>query len=302
MPYEEARARRNGMPVPIECLFLELDGKENLHALHYHDYTELLFGVSGKSLVLVGNRRMTLAEGDMLVIHTHEPHYVTGGGEPSSYIVVKFLPRILLTGADSYPEYSYMLTLLENSPDKQILFSSVELKKTDLPALFAHLIEEWRAADFGYELSLRVDVTRIFLYILRRWRASNPAIAAMREDGQGILLGQAVSFIGEHYAELSEGAVAAACGVSRTYFSRVFRRGMRVSFTAYVTGVRLREAARLLLTAEYSVTAIAQEVGFSTTSYFIEKFRSVYGETPSRYRELWRHPPKNSPPAKCRGV
>jgi AraC-like DNA-binding protein len=60
---------------------------------------------------------------------------------------------------------------------------------------------------------------------------------------------------------------------------------MRTSFTAYVCEVRLREAERLLLTTKKSVTEIAIEVGFSTASYFIDRFRVLHGVTPHQYRQ-----------------
>ena len=86
-----------------------------------------------------------------------------------------------------------------------------------------------------------------------------------------------------------------ACGVSRTYFSRCFKRGMKQGFSRYVCHVRLREAKRLLLTTPKSVTDIAQEVGFSTTSYFIERFRALHGVTPHQFRESGQQTPLSLP-------
>ena len=105
-------------------------------------------------------------------------------------------------------------------------------------------------------------------------------------SGQHALMQKAIVYIQAHYAELNEEATAKACGVSAAYLSRSFKKCMGTSFSAYLNGVRLREAERLLLTTTESVTDIAQTVGFSTSAYFISRFRDAHGVTPHRYRRL----------------
>ena len=94
----------------------------------------------------------------------------------------------------------------------------------------------------------------------------------------------ALAYIGTHYAYLSERDVAQACGISTVAVSRLFARTVKRSFPVYVRSVRLREAERLLLTTDLSVTDIALQVGFSTSAYFIAKFREEHGVTPYRFR------------------
>jgi AraC-like DNA-binding protein len=63
---------------------------------------------------------------------------------------------------------------------------------------------------------------------------------------------------------------------------------MGTSFTAYATGLKLKEAERLLIGSDTSVTEIAEHVGFFTVAYFIASFRARYGITPAKYRKLLR--------------
>lgn len=290
MAYDEGRALRNGIPVPIQCLRQRLKpaGKRPLHP-HYHEYSELLFGLSGKARVVVGAEEYILCEGDTVLIHHGVPHDVLNAGMECDYIVVKFLPSILLFGEQTNPEYGHILFLMENTADRQILFSAEECKSAPLRSLFLHLMEEWERQEFGYELSLRADVTHIFLCILRKWREKNRTLAENAGiAGQHELIRRAIRYIGKNYAELTEDSTAKACGVSASYLSRVFKRGMKLSFSAYVNNVRLREAERLLLTTDQAVTEIAQTVGFSTSAYLTAQFRKAYRVPPRRYRDLAR--------------
>lgn len=289
MAFYEERARRNGVMMPIQCIHMQLTASARVPRLHYHDYTELLFGVSGEAQVFIGSERYLLPAGSMVIIHTNQLHDVSCPAGACSYIVVKFLPQILLSGEQTLSEYGYMLMLMENAPGKQIFFPAAALAETALPALFRHLMTEWEAQSFGYELSLRADVTQVFLHILRCWREQNlPLLERIRETGQVELIRNALSFVREHFADLSEQEAAAACGVSVTYFSRVFKKAMKTSFSAFVTDTRLREAERLLLLTDDSVTDIAVAVGFSTASYFISRFGASRHMTPYRFRQQYR--------------
>ncbi len=287
MAFYEQRARRNGVAMPVQCILMRQRGTARELRLHYHEYTELLFGISGRARVAVGRGSFPLEPGSMAVIYSSAPHDVLACGEPCSYYVVKFLPQILLAGEQTYSEYGYVLMLMQHLPHRQFLFGSEELAQTEVPVLFRHLMEEWDRQEFGYELSLRADVTRIFLYILRRWRERNLSLVEPLSASRD-LMQRVLSYIHAHYSDLTEESTAAACGISPAHLSRSFRQGMGTTFSAYVTGVRLREGERLLLTTDDSVTDIAQNVGFSTAAYFIARFREANGVTPSRYRRACR--------------
>jgi transcriptional regulator GlxA family with amidase domain len=58
--------------------------------------------------------------------------------------------------------------------------------------------------------------------------------------------------------------------------------------SAYINGLRIGEAARLLKTSGRSVLDIQFECGFGNTSHFNMLFRAEFGVSPSRYRKLNR--------------
>ena len=66
---------------------------------------------------------------------------------------------------------------------------------------------------------------------------------------------------------------------------------MNKSFTEYVNGIRISESERLLVTTNKSITDIALDVGFSTTSYFIERFKKQIHLTPKQFRKNYRIKP-----------
>ena len=87
-------------------------------------------------------------------------------------------------------------------------------------------------------------------------------------------------------SDLSLDTVAAAHRVSPRYLQRLFE-GESTNFSAYVIGLRLEYAKRLLCDPHVSdrrVSSIAYECGFRDISHFNRMFRRRYGLTPSEAR------------------
>jgi AraC-like DNA-binding protein len=92
---------------------------------------------------------------------------------------------------------------------------------------------------------------------------------------------RAVELIETAYArELTLADLAKAAGLSPYYFARAFQRFVGVPPHRYLTGVRLRHAARMLDQGA-GVTFTCFEVGFGSLSHFVTAFRKRFGVPPS---------------------
>ena len=98
-------------------------------------------------------------------------------------------------------------------------------------------------------------------------------------------------YIDEHYYEkiLLED-LSSRSGYSRTYFLKQYRKYMGTTPNEYLNSVRMEKAKTLLLTTDYPVREIAEEVGIPDVSYFIRVFRNTESSTPLEYRKLFRRP------------
>lgn len=75
---------------------------------------------------------------------------------------------------------------------------------------------------------------------------------------------------------------AHGAGMGRRTFTRLFRKETGVSFAAWRQNVRLMEALSRLALGQ-SVTAVALDVGYSSSSAFTAMFRRTFGVAPTRY-------------------
>ncbi|MEG2658752.1 MAG: AraC family transcriptional regulator, partial [Clostridiales bacterium] len=72
---------------------------------------------------------------------------------------------------------------------------------------------------------------------------------------------------------------------SPPYFSKMFKKELNMTFTQYLTKVRIEESKHLLADTSTSLSDIPGLVGFEEQSYFTKVFRAVTGISPGKYRD-----------------
>ncbi len=97
---------------------------------------------------------------------------------------------------------------------------------------------------------------------------------------------EAKEFIEANYgdAALDVDALCEHLNLSPAYFSTLFKKHTNMSFTAYVTDIRMGAAVQLLQNTDEKTYIIAEKVGYIDPNYFSYVFKKKYGVSPSKYR------------------
>lgn len=77
--------------------------------------------------------------------------------------------------------------------------------------------------------------------------------------------------------------MATLCGLSCSYFSRVFCRDVGEGFRDYLNRRRIEEAKKLLEEQDATVSQVSDRLGFTDISYFVKVFKKYEGITPKSY-------------------
>ena len=98
-----------------------------------------------------------------------------------------------------------------------------------------------------------------------------------------------IDYIEMHLADRIRAAdLAALVGYSEYYITQKFHEETRYAVTDYIKFAKIERAKVLLTSTEATVQKLAEQLGFSTRSYFSRCFQQVVGQSPAAYRARFK--------------
>lgn len=196
----------------------------------------------------------------------------------------------LIRSSDCTPESG--IQILQQA-DK--LFSAVRMGEDDCRRLLQQL------ADLLYRIADRAapDMTNDFrsyiiypqkhFWKLQEYLSFGQALLS-EYAGENIGVNTTVSrihrFIDTHLdSDLSLIRIAGHIGLNAKYISRIYKESTGENLNNYINRQRLKRAAELLRDSSLTVEEISQRVGFTSSAYFIKRFKQQFGSTPKRFRD-----------------
>ena len=87
--------------------------------------------------------------------------------------------------------------------------------------------------------------------------------------------------------DLSQASMAQMAGISKDYFSRIFKSITGLNYNKWINTIRLEKATELLSSENMPLTEVAMLSGFRSIPSFNRVFREEKGMTPGEYRTLF---------------
>lgn len=95
-----------------------------------------------------------------------------------------------------------------------------------------------------------------------------------------------LKYINDNYCDdISLQSISRIFTVNPSYVSQLFKKQTGVTFTEYLTELRVNYASGLLKNSCLAVNEIAEKAGFNDYYYFTKVFKKATGRTPTRYRD-----------------
>ncbi|WP_251207890.1 AraC family transcriptional regulator [Acetatifactor aquisgranensis] len=96
---------------------------------------------------------------------------------------------------------------------------------------------------------------------------------------------EAFSFIEQNFQnDISVEDIAAACGLNRSYFGKIFHESMGKTPQEFLISYRMTKATELLKLTDLSICDIGNVVGYPNQLHFSRAFKNVYGVSPRDWR------------------
>lgn len=261
---------------------------------HWHRAVELFYVKSGKVEYTTPNGKWTFPAGTGGFLNSNVLHSsrVNPRRDGTVQLLHLFDPELLSGGLSNRIEERYIRPLTEKSGVEMIAISPEEPDQAELLhkicAGFALEEDSW-----GYEIRLRQLLTDIWLELLKLAGSAKEEINKNKDTDEKMKA--MMRYIQEHYTEtIVVEQLADAAHISRRVCFRLFQEKLHMSPLEYMTEYRLRKVCMKLVKTEDSITEIANDCGFGTSSYLGKIFREHFNCSPVKYRKEWHDRDINS--------
>lgn len=256
---------------------------ENSHpdTFHWHSYFEITYVRKGCGRYFVNGQEYEMNEGDIIIFNNVEPHGWSLLEEDMHLLVMVFSPEFIAEKM-SFFDHGYLKPFVERGSNFKNRIGKEEPVSHEIRKGIREINTEWTERKVGHQLMIKSNVLRILTMLIRAYQDETKSDEMLKEKKNAMKrLEQAVAYMEEHYCEkITLDEVAAAAYMSSNYFSSYFRKVMNVSFSEYVTRLRIFHARELLRTTDRGVTEIAMECGFNNLSNFYRLYKKYVGKPP----------------------
>jgi len=267
-------------------------GCRNADIPHVHDYHQLLFFTSGEGQQCADGWKIPLRAGDLLFVPVGTEHRsIFPPGRKSECYVLDFQSELFTPALGGDKEALDVI-------DKMAWFrGKVPLSAAgaaSLRPIFDELLVEFQRKGPAYQVVLKMMVMRLLIVIARDEEFCRHGFPVCPPPSHEQMIRQVIHYLDASYMKaITVESVLLFCPLGRSHFHTVFKQTTGKTFLQYLTEIRMKKAKEQLAGSDVSIAKIAAMVGFGTSSYFGQLFRSTTGMSPRRYRE--RHAGKSGP-------
>lgn len=233
---------------------------------------EILFLLTGRAVLFVNGREVPVSENEMLLFTPAVRYRAAFASSDAEAVSLRFSSRLAQAAVPG------SLPVLFKGDKENGVFSAAFTRKNNVQALLTAALRETELP----QTAVGAAALAVLLPAVKNELFRDPE--ALTDKGVKEKMSFIIRRVDADSAVCDEKELAAACGLSYSYFSRSFKAAMGMSFREYVNFRRINEAKRLLAETDDDIAAMARSLGFSSPSHFINVFGELTGTSPKQFR------------------
>ncbi|WMX12185.1 AraC family transcriptional regulator [Aureispira sp. CCB-E] len=271
----------------LNIFTLELDAWK--FPMHTHNFYELIFIKKGKGKQSMNGVLFPYKEGDIFFLSPKDEHLFEIV-EKTTFEFIQFTEQLFLEQVNKEEKGIWEKTI------EQVLYSPnvipqdiicIENDRVKLFQLLALLKEEYATKRMYTYQILRGIFQSMMLIIVRNLHVKNPSSeqAVFKEEEK---INKILSHIRQHIMEkekISLKAIADKFFISENYISIFIKKHTQFSIKQLIIETRLKTAESLLQQSSYTISEIAEQLGFTDAAHFSNTFKKHKGCRPSAFRK-----------------
>ncbi|PRX29835.1 AraC-like DNA-binding protein [Orenia metallireducens] len=254
----------------------------SMSSIHYHKSYEIYYLQKGSVKYFIKDKVYNVKKGDLVLINTYDIHRtVYSDCSENDRIVLYFNDNFIRNIKKLEKNYDFLSkiqssNILRLNPKQQIIIENILIK----------MLKEYNSNGEEKELYLKIFLSELLMRI-NRYNRENRYIDKINPMQEKIM--EVVTYINNNYSKKqSISFLAKRFSISESYLSHLFKDVTGFTVINYINTVRIKEAQRLLINTNKTITEIANQVGFNTITHFGRVFKKSINTSPSKYRKLNR--------------
>jgi len=252
---------------------------------HYH--TEIEIGIyNNYGEYSIDGILYRFQPGDLFIIPSNTDHRILKLEHDSDLRVLNLFlePTLIWSPGNSMFNPRYLNVF--SRPEFNYHISCGQPFNKQLTELLLDIHKEFSDHLPEYESMVKVHVLAILIEITRHYNPQEQVTASPANKESLMCLEHAIQYIMTNLTSpLTLNDIARHAGLSRTYFSTIFKKMNGISVWDYITIKRIDLAIHFLTSTSKDITEIAGLCGFNNTTNFNYAFRKITSLSPSVYRK-----------------
>ncbi|MCI9361893.1 MAG: AraC family transcriptional regulator [Hungatella sp.] len=281
MKLELRETRKQGTSLhPLKIYGMQdINGKIDV-PYHWQETVEILWIQCGRLSLMIKETLYEGKQGDIFYVNPCELHGMRSLTGDCMYLAFIFPLSWFRAVKEDETEELYVKPLEEGSVCIEARLPARTAEH--VVPIFQEIYELYENGGNGAWLGIKAGLLR-FYYCMYR---DNLTVRRQKDSGEMDMRLKISRYIEKHCNEpISLKSMGKEFHMSPKYFSTYFQKHFARNFSDYVMAVRVEKAKRLLSETDGDMELVAQQSGFSSSSYFIRVFRQVLGMTPGQYRK-----------------
>lgn len=257
-------------------------GHDNFY-LHFHNLMEIGICRRGEGELLINEKTYPYRTNSITLIPPNIPHTtISGGQSPNAW-------EFLYIDINQIVEELYGERLAQKNEAAELIRQSAHLldarQYPGIAGIVDAIIREMRQQKLYYRQMVKCYLHTLVYEIFRLEKAKTRTELETGGTGGMRQMTAALEYISQNYRQdVKVGMLAQICGMSETYFRKVFEEYVHMLPMDYVNLVRVQKACELMKQGDDSMDEVAIQAGFATTSTFNRNFKKFFNTSPYQWK------------------
>lgn len=285
MKNENHKIKIENRQFDFNLLYQDERAEETIAPLHYHRYTEYILCVEDGIEFTINSKKISPDTKDIIVIGANVIHSSYKPSKSKGKQYVFRIPQNLLSGMINNTNYKKSINKFET------LFMPYNYYIIKDDKLYSELLEIFQNIyiainkETNHTLYIYSQILMIADTFLK-YQTSIPSKNTSLSKGNETNIQITADYMQQHFnKKIAMEDMAKMAHMSYSYYPKMFKKTMGVSFSNFLISLRISAAEELMLAGKYTMNEIAEKSGFPSQSTFNHTYKKLRGFSPRDFKK-----------------